>query len=116
MPLGFLCPRRGFLSSGTVCPFLACCSGPNHAQNHQGFSAFAIVPRNNRLTSSQPIDASELWLRKSRGCGGSAPASPVARVLNRQPRTRVGKNRVGEVRQSTVSGAVDESNVGDGRS
>lgn len=76
MPLGFLRPRGGLLSSGTVCPLLACCSDAQHAQNHQGFSAFAIVPRNNRLTSSQSIEASELWLRKSRGCGGSAPAPP----------------------------------------
>lgn len=78
MRLGFLRPRGAFLSSGTVCPLLACCLGAKHSQNHQGFSAFAIVPRNNRLRCSQPIEASELWLRKSRGCGGSAPASHAA--------------------------------------
>lgn len=115
MRLGFLRPRGAFLSSGTVCPFLACCPDAKHAQNHQWFSASAIVPRNNRLPSSQPIEAPELWLRKSRGCGGSAPASPVAVGLNRQPRTRAGKNRARRVRHTTVAEAIDETGVGERR-
>ena len=48
------------------------------------FWAFAVVPSNNRLVSS-PIDASERWLQKSRGCGGSAPASPLNCALGLKP-------------------------------
>jgi hypothetical protein len=72
------CPQGEFLSSGTVFSFARLRPG-GMIRITRWFSAFAIVPHNNRLPFLPCLDEPEPWLRKPRGFGGWPPRCLDAR-------------------------------------